>query len=531
MQPIFSSRWSLVAALCWAFCFPGITALGVTPESPEVKACIDRGLSYIAKFTDARLGGRCMIALAFYKHGLKDHPRIKEAIDACKSGTYKTEDNYSLGIAMMFLTEVAPDTERSLIEDMLKELLSRQMKNGGWGYPGRDTGDTSQTQYAVLGMWMAEGNGIAVPMTAQENVANWLLRTQNPDGGWGYQGKDPGGFQRVAQQEVNGSLTAAGLSSMYIVADQLHMTTPQEPKPDGPPALRVIRDNAGARTPRTKRVDRGLLLKSLQDGDQWFPAHLNHNEIQWFYYYLYALERYQSFRELAKGEFEKEPKWYNAYFEMLKQKQDPKEGFWDGGVHEGREVGTAFAILFLLRSSKKAIVKIVNLGDGTLLGGMGLPPNVADVKEKDGKLIETPLSGGIEELLSVLEDDSNPELSRLAESNQAIELSSDVTKRAGQIVKLRALVSAPAFESRLVAVRSLGKTGLLDNVPLLLYALTDPDIRVVKQADAGLRFISRKFDGFGFPEDPNPPKAEIDKLRTKWKQWYLSVSPDAQLLD
>jgi len=521
---------ALLCLVCLAFFLP-TTASALTPESAEVKDMVKRGLKYLEDKTDSRLGGKCLIGLAFYKDGQKDHKKIQEALKECQNGSYKGADNYSLGIAIMFLCDVDAEGQRTLIEDMVQELLKRQKECGGWGYDGRTEGDTSQTQYAVLGMWMAAPTGVNIPIAAEERVANWLLRVQDVTGGWGYQGKDSGQFVRQQQSEVNGSLTSAGLGSLYIVADSLHLTTPKEPEPDGPKALRIVRDGGAKRQPRTKQVNPNQVMAALNDGDRWYPAHLKMEEIHWLYYYLYAFERYASFRELAEGHKEKEPGWYTTYAKLLKQKQDPKDGCWSG-TNEGKEISTAFAVLFLLRSAQKAIAHVANLGDGVLLGGMGLPPNVADLKEKDGKVVDAAaMSGSIEEMLAVLEDDTNPELARLAESDAVIELSSDVTKRAGEVAKLRAKVSAPAFETRLVAVRSLGKSGTLDNVPVLIYALTDPDMRVVSEADKALRFVSRKFEGFGFPKDPKPAKGDVDKLRNNWKKWYLSVKPDAELLD
>ncbi len=45
---------------------------------------------------------------------------------------------------------------------------------------------------------------------AVANVCNWLLRTQDPTGGWGYQGSDPGTFDRVGQYPVQHSLSRRG---------------------------------------------------------------------------------------------------------------------------------------------------------------------------------------------------------------------------------------------------------------------------------------------------------------------------------
>jgi hypothetical protein len=91
------------------------------------------------------------------------------------------------------------------------------------------------------------------------------------------------------------------------------------------------------------------------------------------------------------------------------------------------------------------------------------------------------------------------------------------------------VVSGGAYESRLVAVKALARVRELDNVPLLIYALTDPDMRIVREADKGLRFISRKFDGVGLPEEPQPPN--VKSAIAAWKAWYASIRPAAEFLD
>jgi hypothetical protein len=102
-------------------------------------------------------------------------------------------------------------------------------------------------------------------------------------------------------------------------------------------------------------------------------------------------------------------------------------------------------------------------------------------------------------------------------------------KRSGERARLRALVSSGAYEARLATVRLLGRVRDLDNAPLLIYALTDPDVRVVMEADRGLRFLSRKFEGVGLPAEPKPHS--IKDAIAAWKEWYRSIRPSAEFLD
>ena len=87
--------------------------------------------------------------------------------------------------------------------------------------PERETGDTSMTQYGVLSSWEATQAGFTVPIESIEGVATWLLRTQDPSGGFGYQGNVGNGGGLVQQSDVKLSMTAAGLGSLCICASLL----------------------------------------------------------------------------------------------------------------------------------------------------------------------------------------------------------------------------------------------------------------------------------------------------------------------
>jgi hypothetical protein len=66
-------------------------------------------------------------------------------------------------------------------------------------------------------------------------------------------------------------------------------------------------------------------------------------------------------------------------------------------------------------------------------------------------------------------------------------------------------------------------------VPALIYALSDPDQPVRRYARDGLRFISRKFDGFGMPDEPT--LSELQQAQQKWRDWYRTMNPKHVFLD
>src|SRR3954468_6889788 len=166
-------------ALVFAVNWP-LAASGVTPDSPEVKAMVEKGLKFLEGADDERLGAKCLVGLCFYKAGkAATHPKIVGAINACQSsagmlgGDGSAVDNYSVGLALVFLLEIDPERHRSLASRYLQEMLRRQRNPGGWGYPATPTGDTSQTQYPTLGLWLAINNGMDVPMDAVQRDCGW----------------------------------------------------------------------------------------------------------------------------------------------------------------------------------------------------------------------------------------------------------------------------------------------------------------------------------------------------------------------
>jgi hypothetical protein len=517
-------------------------ALAVTPESPEVKALVEKGLTYLTTATHEQVGGKCLIALAFKKNGRDaNHPKVKEAIDACyaaKFASYQEADNYNLGLMIIFLCELENDRHKPYIQRMLTELLKRQKPNGGWGYDTLPQGDTSQTQYACLAMWIADRRGFEVPLQHIGAAMNWLIRTQDRYGGWGYQGNDPGvGQPRLEQTPLTVSLTSAACGSLYIL--QSLVVVPGEVDPAA--SKQVVKLPGAVQVVETKRpgqdlprrpitgVDGALLRKAQVEGSNWLSKNITGPPQQdWEHYAYYAYERFASFKEVAERNEEEEPKWYNDMFKRFSATMR-SEGYWDGS--DTSAVATAFTVLILSRSTKKAIKRVEEvLGEGIMLGGMGLPPTTADLQERNGKIVESSKgAGNIDQLLSLIEED-NPELIRMAEDpTAAVKLDDDITKRTSQIAKLRSTVTSGTPEARLIAVRSLGRVRSLDNVPILLYALGSEDLRIVYAADRGLRFISRKFDGVLKWEVAD--EATKQALRKAWREWFLSIKPDAELLD
>ncbi len=507
-------------------------AMAVTPDSPEVQKLIAGGLRFLEKENDNRLGGKCLVALAFLKDGASpDHTRVQEALDACRGTTAQAIRNdsvYSNGLAIIFLAELNPVAHRELISRFAGAMQHRQKPHGGWGYESRKTGDTSQTQYAALCYWELWRSGITPDVQSVERCTNWLLRTQDPSGAWGYQGVDPGEMKRVEQSKISLSMHAAGLGSTMICGNILGLLKPGQgiqeqttgPKEKLPPALRLANQKAKRHIPTLSGnlVDRQRLQETVARAQQWMEKNFQPSSRGGYAgYYLYSVERYKSFEELISGNAPEEPDWYQQGYQQLAKTQK-ENGSWVS--LSGAPCATAFSVLFLLRSTQKSIR--ASLGEGTLVGGRGLSANLARMKLRQGKLIVEQKPTDVDQLLSMLEGSGNEQLDALLDNPAAMlvdNMGADGARRLQQIVR------GGTPEARLVAVRALSRIRSFDYVPSLLYAMTDPDHRVVRAARDGLRFVSRRFGGFGL-KDNFTDRERYDAL-DKWKEWYRMVRPDA----
>ncbi|MFO7905631.1 MAG: hypothetical protein R6U98_23425, partial [Pirellulaceae bacterium] len=247
---------------------------GYTPESPEVRRMAAAAMAYLEEHGKTQegqlLGGEALVGLAAYKYNRRfgNDPRalpqltqgaLERVVREVGRSKANRSRNYTLGIVLMLLSEVQSQQHISTTQAYLAELLDRQKPHGGWGYmtdPHQETGDLSQLQYAVLGLWSARDAGLEVPNRSMVDVVNYVIRVQDPEGGWAYQGRDPmtralgpdpSNYSRQPQPsgDIKRARTAAGLGSLYVGADFLGLADTRRERAasseDLPPALVPVR--------------------------------------------------------------------------------------------------------------------------------------------------------------------------------------------------------------------------------------------------------------------------------------------------
>jgi len=539
------------------------------PNSARVKAIVEKGITFLqgdlTGYNQMKtVGGPVVVGLAIYKYhdvygisGGKNHPKVTKAkanaVDIAQTVTspsYKGERMYyEAGIAAILLLEVDPDGYRPQIAALIKAIESGQKKNGSWGYPEQNFGDTSATQFCILALWTAKNRRFTVKTEVIANACNWLMRTQDPSGAWGYkEANDPGigNFFRTSQvikiaplqPDTNHvgahSDAACGLGSLYISAGLLQFVNqqPEPPKKNSNvnSALQVKKTDAQNLKPLTDTVPDGFLRGALTLGDRWFNTNFNlffrEESPRWPFYFLYTYERYRTFKGLAeKIPFTDAPPWYVTGTNYLASKQQDNGSFTGDVERGGPAMDTCFAVFFLMRSTLKSVL---NLARDTTFVSLGeLPEDAANARIVNGKIVTTQLGGDIATILSMLEDPNAPQFKDMKAIPAVLKLSADEKERQAQIERLQALISQGNPQARRIAIRQFARERGLDAVPTLLYALSDPDETATREARNALRFISRRLNGFGLPDVPSATeKAEAIE---KWRNWYLQVRPEAEL--
>lgn len=533
-------------------CAAGTPARAYTPEDPAVIDMVDRGIAFLEanlntktfyELDAAYTGGFGEHALIGYAHmkvmhdpsnplvqrGIRSSQLLVKGLSGPDPGGHSSKTVYAASVAALLLAEVDAKQYRSELQTLAGYLKRVQYQNGAYGYFGEETGDVSQTQYAMLALWTLDRTGIPIDYPGIVETAQWLLRVQDPTGGWPYQGVDPNvQGQRIPQTRVTASMAVAGGSAILIAGDVLRLWgdaySGEDTNIEGlPKALKLYVEGVSDVKIRRPTMPTDPIVSAVGDCQAWLAkTSPNPGKVRsdYPYYQLYTLERYESFREIAFAlDKDPGPAWYNEGVEFLKAQQQPPGG-WPPGSYSTSSVSTAFSVLFLIRSTQRAILQA---SSGRMAGGQSLPKDTSQVVVEGTEIKGKPVATAVSDLLNLLEDDGADEIEGKS-IPEDLKLATDPKERQAQLDRLERLVrGSQSWQARRVAARLLGKSDELRVVPSLIFALSDPDSVVKRYARDGLRFISRKFEGFGMPDKPTDE--EIRKAQRDWRQWYLTINP------
>jgi len=270
---------------------------------------------------------------------------------------------------------VASQKYKKALQADVDFLVKTRLPNGRWTYihpkiarnrhlatPDRSgQGDNSNTQFAVLALKEAADAGAKVPFALWSEVKNYWLAEQYPDGGFSY---------RHGEGSPYGSMTAAGLASLFIADEML----------------------------RAGRCCTEGYPEHLQKALDWlaenFTAETNPRRSAWWLYWLYSVERVaeaSGYRRFGKHD------WFaEGTAAILKALREDRLN----DLPSARFSGPAFALIFL----SKAIAPLVC---NKLDYGPGWNPNPLDISRMvrylETKVFERHLYWQIVDLDSTLE--------------------------------------------------------------------------------------------------------------------------------
>ena len=239
------------------------------------------------------------------------------------------------------------DRYRKEIEAAVRWLQSTQSAIGTWGYEAGDIAgdkqsvidntDNSNTQMALLALYEAARAGYKVDDPAWKRSEDYFVRTQGSDGSWGYRHAGPGPMQLMPRY---GSMTAAGLATLFITGSRLQQAT-----------------DCGC----TGAKGRGYRnSQPIAQGLSWLAKNFTVEKNPglegntWHFYWLYALERVGIISGLKTiGNHD----WFREGADYLVRRQLADGGFARSADRGGEapDYDTALAILFLAKGHVPAL--------------------------------------------------------------------------------------------------------------------------------------------------------------------------------
>jgi hypothetical protein len=444
----------------------------------------------------------CAIALIESGVDIKD-AAIQRAAAAVRTKAKDLTYTYAIASAILFLDRVDTSGDSATITKLAQKLIQGQYRTGGWSYYCVNQGgvpeDNSNTQFAILGLWIAMKNHQFKAERALQTAERRFRQFQQADGGWGYQ------FVSGQLGSTTPSMTCVGLLALAVGHATRHKGEAEfiGGSPSAPGAATPQRPRKAI--PDLKKDAQVMLAYDYLGRQLARPTVSGPHEV----YFLWSLERvcmvmgYRRFHGVD---------WYNWAARNLVDLQK-ENGSWAGDHVAGPCAETAWALLCLRRSN----LLQMELGEAVFMQGSFEQAKPGSGKEKvqvgrKGKprealalkqeLAKTEGAERVTEILELLEKTQGTEYTQaLVEVIDEVLPAFKAQVRAALQRRLQrmsaktlrdCLEAGNPKELRLATLAALAHTGDRDLLPDIIRLLKDRDTAVILAALTTLRTLSGK---------------------------------------
>jgi hypothetical protein len=524
------------------------------PSQERIRQAIDAGAKYLKSLErngvwsygrnepEKDVGCTALVGLALLVAGVPPTDvQLSRAAEFVRGAAPGLTEVYSVSLAIMFLDRYGSATDSGLIRSLALK-LGTGMVSGGWSYkcgggqasapstPGligigqpppaaNVIPDNSNTQFAILALWIARRHGAPVQQ-ALLDAAKRLSDMQRGDGGWGY------GTAPFVADRSTPAMTCVGLLGIFLgfgVAKEKEAVLRAAKAPPMPPGK-------PAPPPLPKTIADLGEDKAVKDALRYLANYVGNdiNSIPELMYFLWSLERVCVAYQFSKiGETD----WYAWGAGKLLELQGAN-GSWNSKY--GSAVDTSFALLFLCRADLVGKIRSTELKTvqeretevkekrpGTPATGGGAtgskPPAATPLGDDSARLAQrlaraSPVRQ--EEIIAEYQQKSGVEYT-LALAAAIRELNAEMREKARhalvarlQRLGVRSVVNFMKDEDseirRAAAIAARHKASH-DVIPSLIERLRDSDQAVVVAAHESLRELTGK---------------NFDRSAEAWEAWW-----------
>jgi hypothetical protein len=492
------------------------------------------------------LGATALATLALLESEVpKNDPAVQRAVGQVRSQVGTNQHTYTVALCIMLLDRVGDRRDRDLIQSLGTRLRDGQLGNGDWTYtvplaqtgaPNRvlitGRGDNSNTQFAVLGLWIARRHGVAVDDQLQRCGRFFENTFHQNSGGWGY----------TANSSATPAMTCAGLIALAaahgsqtslragVGAEGIKAAIKPDARPAAGPRVGDRNDDARAnpnllRDPKVQSALR--YLKGTLQGN----AGLQLGDL----YYLWSIERVGVIYGMPKiGAVD----WYAVGSDHAVRNQRA-----DGSWHRnwGSVPETSFVLLFLNRSNFAPDLTQLVGGPSTLTAGTDIRDlqqlaTAAGARQMEREAALTGAAKLLEDLKKADNDQQRRGIldqlrdAKGAEYSDALATAIDAVPEnikpqardalADRLQRmtantLRAKLASDESETRVAAVRAAGRKQLRELAPELIQLLLDRQPAVRQAAHQAL--VSLTGEDFGPAAGASTAESFVAKKR--WEKW------------